>query len=160
MKFIRSLYFWILIAFVSGCAFGVLDPKTAVLMEPLGLSFVKLIKIFISPIVFLTVALGIAQTGSLKTLGRIGLKAFIYFEVVSTIALLLGWAAASIIKPGAIIHANINSLDKNSIQHFVQSADQLSLIDFLQNIIPSNIIEPFASGNMLQILFISILFGI
>ena len=82
MKFIRSLYFWIIIAFISGCAFGILNPKIAILMEPLGLSFVKLIKIFISPIVFLTVAVGIAQTGSLKTLGRIGLKAFIYFNSI------------------------------------------------------------------------------
>src|SRR5215212_5696606 len=98
MKLIKSLYFWIIVAFVSGCSLGVFHPKLAILMEPLGMSFIKLIKLFIGPIVFLTVAIGIAQTGSLKKLGKIGLKAFIYFEIVSSIALLIGWAAASIIK--------------------------------------------------------------
>lgn len=129
-------------------------------MEPLGTSFVKLIKVFIGPIVFLTVATGIAQTGSLKKLGKIGIKAFIYFEIVSTIALLIGWAAASMIKPGSMIHANVNLLDKKPVQHFLESADKLSLIDFLQNLIPSSIIEPFTKGDMLQILLIAILFGV
>lgn len=160
MKFVKSLYFWILIAFISGCAFGIANPKAAVLMEPLGTNFVKLIKVFIGPIVFLTVATGIAQTGSLKKLGKIGIKAFIYFEIVSTIALLIGWAAASIIKPGSMIHANLDLLDTNSVQHFIASADKLYFGSFLQNLIPSSIIEPFAKGDILQILLIAILFGI
>lgn len=160
MKFIKSLYFWILIAFISGCALGIFNPKIAILMGPLGTGFVNLIKIFIAPIVFLTVATGIAQSGSLKKLGKIGIKAFIYFEIVSTAALLIGWAAALIIKPGSTIHANLNLLDAEPIQHFLKNADKLSFIDFLKNLIPSNIIEPFANGNMLQILLIAILFGI
>jgi aerobic C4-dicarboxylate transport protein len=160
MKFVKSLYFWILIAFISGCAFGIFNPKMAALMEPLGSNFVKLIKVFIGPIVFLTVATGIAQTGSLKKLGKIGIKAFIYFEIISTIALLIGWGAASIIKPGSMIHANLNLLDKKPVQHFLASADKLSFVDFIQNLIPSSIIEPFAKGDMLQILLMAILFGI
>jgi len=160
MKFIRSLYFWILLAFFSGCALGVFNPKLAVLMEPLGTSFIKLVKLFIGPIVFLTVATGIAQTGSLKKLGKIGIKAFIYFEIVSSIALLIGWATASIIKPGSLIHANLKLLDTKPVMHFLESADKLSFIDFLQNMIPTSIIEPFAKGDMLQILLIAILFGV
>ena len=137
MKLIKSLYFWILVAFISGCTLGVFNPKFAILMEPLGTSFIKLIKLFIGPIVFLTVATGIAQTGSLKKLGKIGIKAFIYFEIVSSIALLIGWAAASIIRPGSLIHANLNLLDKKPVMQFLESADKLSFVDFLLNLIPT-----------------------
>jgi aerobic C4-dicarboxylate transport protein len=160
MNLIKSLYFWILIAFVSGCALGILNPRIAILMEPLGTSFIKLIKTFIGPIVFLTIINGIAKTGSLKKLGKIGIKSFIYFESISTIALLIGWAAALIIKPGSMVHASVNLSDKNLIQHFSAHADQLSFVDFIQRIIPSSLVEPFNTGNMLQILLISILFGL
>jgi aerobic C4-dicarboxylate transport protein len=160
LSFFSSLYFWILIAFASGCVLGVTQPSIALLMEPFGINFVKLIKIFIGPIVFLTVATGIAQTGSLKKLGKIGLKAFFYFEIVSTIALLIGWGAASVIKPGAAIHADLSLLDKKPVEHFLESADKLSLVDFLQNLIPSNLIGPFIKGDMLQILLLAILFGV
>ena len=108
MKMVKTFYFWILVAFVAGCLLGLVNPKLAIQMEPLGTNFIKLIKVFIGPLVFLIIASGIAQTGSLNKLGKTGLKALIYFEIVSTIALLIGWAAASIIKPGSLIHANIN----------------------------------------------------
>ncbi len=160
MKYLKSLYFWILLAFISGCALGAWNPQLGIAMEPLGTNFIKLIKVFIGPIVFLTVATGIAQTGSLAKLGKVGIKSFIYFEIVSSIALLVGWASALIIKPGSMIHANINLLDKQPVQHFLESAHNLSLVDFLQNMIPTSIIEPFAKGDMLQILVIAILFGI
>ncbi len=160
MTCIRSLYFWILMAFLGGCLFGLLNPQAALLMEPLGTNFVKLIKLFIGPIVFLTVAAGIAQTGSIKKLGKTGLKAFIYFESVSTIALIIGWAAASLVKPGASIHANLHALDAQSVQRFLASAEKLSFTDFIQNIIPASILEPFIKGDTLQILFISIIVGI
>lgn len=160
MKFFKSIFFWIILAFVSGCLLGVFDPRLAVSMEPLGSNFIKLIKLFIGPIVFLTVATGIAHTGSLKKLGAVGLKAFIYFEVVSTIALLVGWAVAVIVKPGSIIHANANVLDAHAVQGYLDNAEKLGVIDFLQHLIPATIIEPFAKGDLLQILVIAILFGI
>lgn len=160
MKCIKSLYFWILVAFLGGSLLGVLNPSLGLLMEPLGLYFVKLIKTFIGPIVFLTVATGIAQTGSLKKLGKIGIKAFIYFEVVSSLALLIGWAAAAFFEPGALIKANVASLDQKPIQHFLEGADKLSFVDYLQSIIPSSVIEPFLKGDMMQILFLAILVGI
>ncbi len=160
MKLIKSLYFWVVLSFVCGCTLGVLNPKLAILMEPLGTNFIKLIKLFIGPIVFLTIATGVAQTGTLKKLGKIGIKAFVYFEIVSSIALLIGWAAASIIKPGSLIHANLNLLDKQPVMRFLESAEKLSFIDFLQNLIPTSIVEPFAKGDMLQIVLIAILFGV
>lgn len=160
MNYLKSLYFWILMAFLGGTTLGLLNPSLGLLMEPLGLQFVKLIKVFIGPIVFLTVATGIAQTGCLQKLGKIGIKAFIYFEVMSTIALLLGWAAAAFFKPGSLIQANLASLDAKPVQHFLVNAEKFSLIDYIQTIIPTSVIEPFLKGDMLQILFLAILFGI
>ncbi|MDQ2994561.1 MAG: C4-dicarboxylate transporter DctA [Pseudomonadota bacterium] len=160
MKLLRSLYFWILLAFIGGCTFGLLSPQYAVLMEPLGTSFIKLIKVFIGPIVFLTVVTGIAQTGSLKKLGKIGFKAICYFEIVSTIALLIGWGAASLFKPGSMVHADLQSLDSQSVEQYVSSANKLSFGEFLQNLIPTNILKTFINGDMLQILLIAILCGV
>lgn len=159
MKLIKSLYFWVLIAFILGSLFGIYKPGLALSMQPLGTCFIKLIKVFIPPLIFLTVATGIAQTGSLKKLGKIGFKAFIYFEIVSTLALLIGWAAASFIQPGKNIHANANLLDQNAVKHFLESAEKISLVDFFQNLIPSSFVEPFVKGDLLQILLIAILFG-
>lgn len=160
MKLLKSLYFWIIIAFISGSLFGYLNPKLAELMQPLGTNFIKLIKIFIGPIIFLTIATGIAQTGSLKKLGRIGLKAFIYFEIVSTIALLIGWSAGLIFKPGTKIAAHLNQLDSTAVNQFLISAEKLSFLQFMENLIPNNLFEPFIKGDLLQILVIAILFGI
>src|SRR6185437_8432567 len=114
------IFFWIVVAFFAGCMLGIYNPSLAVSMEPLGTNFIKLIKAFIAPIVFLTVATGIAQTGSLKKLGAIGLKAFIYFEVVSTIALLFGWSAAVLIKPGAMIQSSVENLDIHSVSRYLE----------------------------------------
>lgn len=160
MKILRSLYFWILIAFVSGCIIGLINPSLGLLLEPLGTNFIKLIKIFIPPVVFLTVASGIAQSGSLKKLSKIGLKAFIYFEIISSIALLIGWACATLIKPGSAMQVNIELLNNSSIKPVLENTQHLSVVQFLQNIIPSSLIEPFMKGDMMQILFIAILFGI
>jgi aerobic C4-dicarboxylate transport protein len=160
MKFIKSLYFWILFAFISGSLVGLLMPTLGLAMEPLGTDFIKLIKIFIGPIIFLTVATGIAQTGSLKKLGNIGLKAFIYFEIVSTIGLLIGWAAALIFKPGALIQVDINQMNEQSVNQFIEVAKHQNFIQFVENIIPSSLFEPFAKGDILQILFLAIIFGV
>ncbi len=160
MKFIKTLYFWILFAFVSGCTLGLLMPSLGLAMEPLGTDFIKLIKIFIGPIIFLTVATGIAQTGSLSKLGNIGLKAFIYFELVSTVGLLIGWAAALIFTPGSSLHVDINTMDQQSVINFLESSKHQSFIQFVQNIIPTSLFDPFVKGDILQILFLSILFGI
>ncbi|MDA8562094.1 C4-dicarboxylate transporter DctA [Gammaproteobacteria bacterium] len=160
MKLFKSIFFWIIFAFIAGCILGLYNPRIAIEMEPFGSSFIKLIKVFIAPIIFLTVSTGIAQTGSLKKLGSIGLKTIIYFEVVSTIALAFGWIAVTVIKPGKLINANLNNLDSQSIAYYISSSEKLSFIQYLQNLIPSSIIEPFSSGNLLQVLLVAILFGI
>lgn len=160
MKLIKSIFFWILFAFIGGCYLGIANPKLAIAMEPLGTTFIKSIKLFIGPIVFLTVATGIAQTGSLKKLGIVGLKAFIYFEVVSTIALLFGWAAALIVKPGSIFHADATLLDAQPVMSYLENAEKMNIISFLQNLVPATIIEPFAKNDLLQILVLAILFGV
>src|SRR3990167_7411769 len=103
MRWIKSIYFWILVAFIGGALLGWADPQTGLKMEPLGIEFIKLVKLFIGPIVFLTITTGIIETHSLKKLGKVGLKAFIYFEVVSTIALLIGWGVAVLFEPGTQI---------------------------------------------------------
>lgn len=160
MSFLKSIFFWIILAFVAGCLLGIYSPHVAMAMEPLGTSFIQLIKVFISPIVFLTVATGIAQTGSLKKLGSIGLKAIIYFEVVSTIALLIGWLAAVIVQPGAAIKADINVMDTHVVASYIQHAEKMSVVDFFQHLIPTSIVEPFVKGDLLQVLVLAILFGV
>ncbi|MBA2656143.1 MAG: C4-dicarboxylate transporter DctA [Tatlockia sp.] len=159
MKIFKSLYFWILVAFVCGSTFGLIAPNLALSMESLGTDFIRLVKAFIGPIIFLTVATGIAQTGSLKKLGKVGLKAFLYFEVVSTLALLIGWAAAVFFEPGAMLHVDLNAVDQQSALKFIESSKNQNFIQYLENIIPSNIVEPFIKDQMLQILFLAILFG-
>lgn len=160
MTYVKSLYFWIVIALVLGVIFGLLDPEHARAFEPFGTNFIKLIKAFIGPIVFLTVATGIAQTRSLKSLGRISLTAIIYFEIVSTIALLIGWGAAALIKPGQIMHNNPTLLNEAMTIPLTQQSDKLSLSGFFQNLIPMNLLEPFIKGDLLQILLLAILFGV
>lgn len=160
MSFIKSIFFWIVVAFFAGCLLGIYNPSLAVSMEPLGTTFIKLIKVFIAPIVFLTVATGIAQTGSLKKLASVGFKAIIYFEVVSTIALFIGWSAAVIIKPGAMIKSDVHHLDVSAVSHYLEHADKLSMVDFLQHLVPSSIVEPFIKGDLLQVLVLAIFFGV
>lgn len=159
MKLLRSFYFWIFAAFIGGCLLGWFNPPMGASMEPLATGFVKLIKLFVGPVVFLTVVTGIAQTGSLKKLGALGLRAFIYFEVISTLALGIGWLAAHVLQPGAGVQASLEQLDAKAVSQFIASSEKLSTVDFLKHIIPASIVEPFASGDMLQILFLAILFG-
>ncbi len=160
MSFYKSIFFWIVVAFFAGCGLGIYSPHLAVSMEPLGTAFIKLIKVFIAPIIFLTVTTGIAQTGSIKKLATVSLKAIIYFEVISTIALLIGWAAAVIVKPGAMIMANVHELDTQAVSHYLEHAEKLSVVGFLQNLVPSSIVEPFMKNDLLQVLVIAILFGL
>ncbi len=160
MKIISSLFFWLILAFIVGSLIGIYLPiSVADTLAPLGTSFIRLIKIFISPIIFLTVATGIAKTGSMKRLGKTALYALIYFEIISTLALLLGWIAAVVFHPGNSMHTNPNQLDAKAVTGFFVSAQHLSVSEFLQNIIPTSIVEPFAKNNMLQVLLLAILFG-
>ena len=160
MKFkMPSLWVQVMLAIVAAVAFGFYDAKDAMLMKPLGDVFVNAIKMVIVPIVFLSIVTGIAHLGDdLKRVGRIGFKALIYFEVVTTIALGLGLAAVNIVKPGAGIgHAVTASAE---VGKFVETAQKQTLTDFLVNIVPANIFSALDKGDMLPILFFAVLFGL
>lgn len=156
----KELYFQVLVAIVAGIALGFFNPPLAQEMKPLGDGFVKLIRMMIAPIIFTTVVTGIAGMGDMKKLGRVGVKALIYFEVVTTAALVIGLVIVKVVKPGAGINADPATLDVKSIAQYTSSAQHLSSVDFVLNIIPDQIASAFARGEILQILLIAIMFGL
>jgi aerobic C4-dicarboxylate transport protein len=159
-RFYQSLYFQVITGILIGVALGALYPSAGESMKPLGDGFIKVIRMMIGPVIFCTVVTGIANIGDLKKLGRVGVKALLYFEVVTTIALLIGLAVVKIVQPGAGINANPATLDANAVAQYATSGKELHAVDFLLNIIPDTIMGAFARGEILQILFVAILFGI
>ncbi len=154
------LWFQVIVGIVAGVLLGYFYPARGAAMKPLGDAFIKLIRMMIAPIIFGTVVVGIAKMGDMKQVGRIGLRALIYFEVVSTIALLIGLVFVNVIKPGAGINANAAQLDPAAVAAYTSSASHLTITDFLMNIIPTTIVNAFATGDILQVLFFSVLFGV
>ncbi len=159
-KFYRTLYFRVLVGILLGVVVGVLFPQTAAKMEPLGLGFVKLIKMMIGPIIFFTVVVGIANIGDMRKLGRVGLKSLLYFEVVTTVALVIGLVVVKTIQPGAGMNVNVASLDAKAIATYASQGHSLSTVDFLMGIIPTTFIGAFSSGEILQVLLLAILTGL
>ncbi len=155
----RTLYLWVLAAVAAGALLGVFAPDLGILMKPLGDGFIKLIRMVVGPIIFTTVVLGIAQMRDLGQVGRVGLKAVLYFEALSTVALLLGLLVANAVRPGDGFHADISQLDTKAASHFLSAAREQSVTDFLLNIIPSTLFGAFASGELLQVLLVAVLFG-
>src|SRR5258706_16474639 len=174
--FYSQLYFWVLIGMLLGVLVGYFVPEKkplnfhlfgtvfkfdATKLKPLSDAFIRLIRMMIAPIIFTTVVTGIAGMGNLKRLGRIGVKAFIYFEVMTTLALVIGWVVATVFKPGAGMNVDVASLSTKDLQPTLVAAQaHHSIVDFLLNIIPKTIVGAFAEGEILQVLFFSILFGI
>jgi aerobic C4-dicarboxylate transport protein len=159
-RFYRTLHFQVLVAIIAGIALGQFDPKLGEQMKPLGDGFIKLIRMMIAPIIFLTVVVGIANAGDLKKVGRVGLKALMYFEVVTTLALLIGLVVVKTVQPGAGVNANAATLDTKSIQQYTTTAKATHTVEFLLNIIPETVVDAFAKGEILQVLLIAILFGL
>ncbi len=162
--FYKSLYVQVLIAIAIGIALGHFYPDTAKLMKPLGDGFVKLIKMAIAPIIFCTVVTGIAGMQSMKAVGKTGGMALLYFEIVSTVALIIGLVVVNVVQPGAGMHADVATLtaemNKNAaLTGFIASGEKQSTIDFFMNVIPSTVVGAFANGDILQVLFFSVLFG-
>lgn len=155
----RSLYFQVIVAIGMGIALGHFMPDIAVMMKPLGDGFIKLIKMLIAPIIFCTVVLGIAGMDNMKKLGRIGGKALLYFEMVTTLALIIGLTVVNILKPGAGMNVDPTQLDITSVSKYTAAAKQQSTIDFFMHIIPDTLVGAFATGEILQVLLIAILFG-
>ncbi len=159
MKLFRSLYIQVLIAILIGVLLGHFMPDLGTAMQPLATGFIKLIKMIIAPIIFCTVVVGIAGMENMKKVGRTGGYALLYFEVVSTVALIIGLVVVNWIKPGEGMHIDAASLDQQSIAKYTTPGQMQSTVDFLLNIIPTSVFDAFARGDMLQVLFFSILFG-
>ena len=158
--FHRTLYFRVICGIVIGVAAGFLFPEAAQSLKPLGDSFIKLIKMMIAPIIFCTVVVGIAKMGHMKDVGRVGIKALVYYEVMSTIALVIGLFVVNVLKPGAGINADPSTLDTKAIASYTTAAQMHTTGDFLLNIIPSTVVDAFAKGEILQVLLFAILFGV
>ncbi|HEY6871882.1 MAG TPA: dicarboxylate/amino acid:cation symporter [Geobacteraceae bacterium] len=158
-KFYQHLYFQVLVAISIGVLLGYLAPETGAAMKPLGEGFIKLIKMIIAPIIFCTVVSGIAGMEDMKKVGRVGAKALLYFEVVSTLALIIGLVIVTLMQPGAGFNADVTKLDTKALATYATGAKSLSTVDFLMNIIPSSVVDAFAKGDILQVLFFALLFG-
>jgi aerobic C4-dicarboxylate transport protein len=158
--FYRSLHVQVLAAIVLAVVFGIVNPQQAEAMKPLGDGFIKLIRMIIAPIIFCTVVVGIGNVGDMKKLGRIGVKALLYFEVVTTVALLIGLVVVTVAKPGAGVNATAATLDSKSIAEYTGPQKALHTVDFLLNIIPDTLVNAFAKGEILQVLLVAILFGL
>ena len=159
-KFAHSLYAQVLVGVALGALLGFLNPSLGAAMKPLGDGFIKLVKMLIAPIVFTTVVTGIAKMGDLKRVGRIGLKGIVYFEVLTTFALVIGLIVGKVIQPGAGMNVNPATLDTSAIANYTTSGHSLSTTDFLLNIIPKDVADAFARGDILQVLLFAILFGV
>jgi len=157
----KSLFFQVVIALILGIIAGALWPDFAQALKPLGDGFIKLIKMIIAPIVFCVVVLGIAQAGDIKKVGRVGLKAVIYFEVVTTFALLIGVILAYALQPGVGMNIDPSTLDASAMSAYSDRVGEVKhgTVDFLLKIIPTTVVDAFAKGDILQVLLFAILFG-
>ncbi|MEO6876745.1 MAG: dicarboxylate/amino acid:cation symporter [Opitutaceae bacterium] len=154
-----SLYVQVLIAIVLGVLLGQFRPDWAVPLKPLGDGFIKLIRMLIAPIIFTTVVAGIAGIGDMRKVGRVGMKALIYFEVVTSFALIIGLVVANVFRPGDGVHATAATLDTKGIDQYVNAGHSLGAVDYLLHIIPNTFVGAFVDGDILPVLFIALLSG-
>ena len=148
-----------IVAIFAGIIIGTFYPAFAIQLKPLGDGFIKLVKMMIGPIIFCTIVNGIAGMENTKKVGRVGIKAIVYFEVVSTFALLIGLVVINVLKPGVGMNIDPASLDLKSVETYMTQSKSVGVQEFILNIIPENIINAMSTGNILQILFFSILLG-
>ena len=156
----RSLYAQVLVAIGAGAALGHFAPDLAVALKPLGDAFISLVKMIIAPVIFLTVAGGIAGMSSLGRLGSTTAKAMIYFITVSSLALVIGLVVANVVKPGAGMNVDPATLDSSAVANYVGRAEEQTIVDFLLGIIPNTFLGALTSGQILSVLFVAILFGL
>lgn len=159
-RLLGKLYVQVVIAVIAGALLGVFYPDFATSLKPIGDAFIKLIKMLLAPVIFLTVVTGIAKMNDMKELGRVGIRAFIYFEVVSTLALIVGLVVVDTFKPGAGMNIDPATLDSSAIASYTEAAKHESFIAFMMQIIPNTLGDAFTKGNILQILLFSILLGV
>jgi len=158
-RLLSSLYVQVLLAISVGILLGHFWPSLGAAMQPLGTGFIKLIKMIIAPIIFCTVVIGIAGMEDMKKVGKTGGFALLYFEIVSTIALVIGLVVINVVKPGVGMHIDPATLDQQSISKYTAPDQMMGTVDFLLNVIPTSVFDAFARGDMLQVLFFSVLFG-
>ena len=156
----RKLYVQVIVAVCAGAAIGYLLPGQAVGLKVLGDGFIRLIQMMLAPVIFTTVVLGIAKMESMKELGRVGVKALLYFELLSTLALVIGLVVVNVIQPGAGMNADPSTLDARAVAQYTAAAKSDSAVDFFLNIIPSSVTDAFAKGQILPILFFGVLLGV
>ena len=159
LRLFKSLYIQVLLAIVAGILLGHFYPDFATQLKPLGDGFIRLIKMMIAPIIFCTIVTGIAGMQDTKKVGRVGLKALIYFEIVTTLALITGLVVINILKPGAGMHIDIASLDSKVVEGYITQSKSQTALDFILNIIPENIVNALSNNNLLQVLFFAVLMG-
>lgn len=160
LPFYRHLYFQVIVAIVIGVLVGYFDPRLGESLKPLGDAFVKLVKMIIGPVIFLTIVTGIAGMTQLKSVGRVFAKAMIYFLFFSTLALIVGMVVAHVVQPGAGMNVNVADLDQSKVDEYVTATHDMTVTGFLMDIIPKTLVSPFVGENILQVLFVSVLFGI
>ena len=159
IRLFRSLYLQVLIAIAIGIALGVLYPEIGAAMKPFGDGFIKLIKMMIGPIIFCTVVLGIAGMEDMKEVGKTGGFALLYFEVMSTVALIVGLVIINTVQPGAGMNVDLTTLDTKAVAAYAEPGKLGSAADFVLNIIPTTVVDAFAKGDILEVLFFAVLFG-
>ena len=157
--FYTSLSWQVLFAIAVAIVFGFVNPTAAIAMKPLGDGFIRLITMVITLIIFCTVVTGIAGMEDMKKVGRVGGKALLYFEVVSTLALLIGLVVGNVVQPGAGFNVDAATLDAKAVADYAGQAKAQSITDFILHIIPNTVVDAFAKGDILQVLLVAILFG-
>lgn len=157
--FYRVLWVQVMVAMALAIVVGYVDPTRAIAMKPLGDAFIRLISMVITLIIFCTVVTGIAGMENLKKVGRVGGMALLYFEVVSTIALLIGLVVGNVVKPGGGFNVNVSTLDAKSVADYAGQAKAQSVTEFLMHIIPTTVVDAFAKGDILEVVFVALLFG-
>ncbi|MBW7868177.1 MAG: dicarboxylate/amino acid:cation symporter [Brumimicrobium sp.] len=159
-KFYQILYVQVIFAIIIGVLLGYYFPDSGKKMQPLGDGFIKLVKMIIAPVIFLTITTGIAGMNDLKKVGRVALKAFVYFLTFSTLALVIGITVSHFVQPGAGFNIDPDSLDSSLISKYIKGAEENSIVDFVFNIIPQSLFSPMSDDIILQVLLVAILFGI
>lgn len=159
-RFYEVLYVQVIFAIIVGILLGYFFPEFGESLKPLGDAFIKLVKMIIAPVIFLTVVTGIAGMNDMKSVGRVAGKAMLYFLLFSTLALVIGMVIANIIQPGAGLNIDPSTLQSAKVSEYVSKAQERSMIAFFMNIIPTTVLSPLTEGNILQVLFVSVLFGV
>src|ERR1700716_3058375 len=154
----HNLTFQVLVAITLGVVLGLVSPDTARAMKPVGDTFVNLVRMVIAPVIFLTIVLGIANMSDLRKVGRVGGKALLYFEIVTTFALAIGLIVVNVTKPGKGL--DVSALAKGDVSKFAEQGKAMSFVEFFTHIVPSSAVDAFARGDVLQVVFFAVLFGV